>query len=105
MQIDRRLYDTEHGTPSTEAVLAATDAMRRQYVLPETMQHEAIRTECLGLAYLIQAYGLASISPATHDEPYWMDAIPSWYEPTVTFHDTTRARWLESQDDRMLDLA
>jgi hypothetical protein len=47
--------------PSTEALQVATDAMRRHYVLPETMEHPAVRSECLRLAYLIQAYGLASI--------------------------------------------
>ena len=39
----------------------ATDAMRRHYALPETMEHPAVSFECLRLAYLIQAYGLASI--------------------------------------------
>ena len=48
------------GMPSTEALQMATDAMRRHYVLPETMEHPAVRSECLRLAYLIQAYGLAS---------------------------------------------
>ncbi len=37
----------------------ATDAARRRY-LPETMEHPEVRAECLRLAYLIQAYGLAS---------------------------------------------
>jgi hypothetical protein len=37
--------------------------MRRHYVLPETMEHPAVRSECLRLAYLIQAYGLASTKP------------------------------------------
>jgi len=39
----------------------ATDAMRRHYALPETMEHPAVSFECLRLAYLIQAYGLASM--------------------------------------------
>ena len=43
----------------------ATVAMRRHYVLPETIEHPAVRSECLRLAYLIQAYGLAS----TKSEP------------------------------------
>jgi hypothetical protein len=47
--------------PSAEALQMAIDAMRRHYVLPETMEHPAVKAECLRLAYLIQAYGLASI--------------------------------------------
>jgi hypothetical protein len=45
----------------------ATDAMRRHYVLPETMEHLAVKAECLRLAYLIQAYGLASTKPELQD--------------------------------------
>jgi hypothetical protein len=52
------------GTPAPEALQMATDAMRRHYVLPETMEHPAVRSECLRLAYLIQAYDLASTKPA-----------------------------------------
>jgi hypothetical protein len=44
----------------------ATDATRRCYVLPETMQHPEVRSQCVRLAYLIQAFGLASAKPAPH---------------------------------------
>ena len=56
------------GMPSPEALQMATDAMRRHYVLPETMEHPAVRSECLRLAYLIQAYGLASTKPKSQHE-------------------------------------
>ena len=48
------------GMPSPEALLAATNAMRSRCVLPETLQHHEVKSECLRLAYLIQAYGLTS---------------------------------------------
>ena len=51
------------GIPSPGALQMAIGAMGRHYVLPETMEHPAIRTECLRLAYLIQAYGLAPTRP------------------------------------------
>ena len=56
-------YDVPLGMPSPEALQMATEAMRRHYVLPETMEHPTVRSECLRLAYLIQAYGLASTKP------------------------------------------
>jgi hypothetical protein len=55
--------DVPLGMPSPKALRMATDAMRRYYVLPETMEHPAVRSECLRLAYLIQAYGFASTGP------------------------------------------
>jgi hypothetical protein len=58
-----RPRDVPLGMPSTEALQMAIDAMRRHYVLPETMEHPAVKAECLRLAYLIQAYGLASTRP------------------------------------------
>ena len=65
--------------PSTEALQMATDAMRRHYVLPETMEHPAVRSECLRLAYLIQAYGLASTKPepqrAGTEKPQDVDTV------------------------------
>ena len=48
------------GMPSPEALQMATDAVRRRYVLAETMQHPEIRAECLRLAYLVQAYRIGS---------------------------------------------
>jgi hypothetical protein len=60
--------DAPLGMPSPEALRMASDAMRRHYVLPETMEHPAVRSECLRLAYLIQAYGLASTKPESQDD-------------------------------------
>jgi hypothetical protein len=51
-------HDVPLGMPSPEALQMATDAIRHRYVLPETMQHSEVRSECLRLAYLIQSYGL-----------------------------------------------
>ena len=55
-----RPYDAPLGMPSPEAFQMATDATRRCYVLPETMQHPEVRSECMRLAYLIQSYGLTT---------------------------------------------
>lgn len=55
-----------HGIPSARALQMATAAVRRHYVLPETMGHPVVRAECLQLAYLIQAYGLAPLPPGAH---------------------------------------
>ena len=58
--IDRamRRCDMRFGRPSPEALQLATDAIRRRCLLPETMQHPVVKSECISLAYLIQAYGL-----------------------------------------------
>ena len=61
--------DATLGMPSPEALRMASDAMRRHYVLPETMEHPAVRAECLRLAYLIQAYGLAPTMPKPQEKP------------------------------------
>jgi hypothetical protein len=53
------------GLPSPEALQAATDAMRRQYVLAGTVLHPAIVGQAIELAYLIGAFGLVSTEP--HD--------------------------------------
>ena len=53
------------GMPSPEALLAATNAMRSRCVLAETLQHHEVKSECLRLAYLIQAYGLTAAAPAS----------------------------------------
>ena len=61
-----RAYDgISFGMPSREALRVATNEMRARYVLPETIQHQEVRSECLGLAYLVQAYGLTSAAPAS----------------------------------------
>ena len=54
------------GMPSPEALQLATAVIRQRYVLPETMQHPQVRSECIHLAYLVQAYGLASTNTAPH---------------------------------------
>ena len=50
--------------PSPEALQLATAEIRQRYVLPETMQHPRVRSECIRLAYLMQAYGLAATNAA-----------------------------------------
>ncbi len=55
-----RPHDVPPGMPSREALQMATDATRRCYVLPETMQHPEVGSQCLRLAYLIQSYGLTT---------------------------------------------
>jgi hypothetical protein len=55
-----RPHDAPLGMPSPEALQMATDAILRCYVLPETMQHPEVRSECLRLAYLVQFYGLTT---------------------------------------------
>src|SRR5690349_11240389 len=61
-----RAYDgISVGMPSRRALRVATNAMRGRYVLPETIQNHEVKSECLRLAYLIQAYGLASPAPAS----------------------------------------
>ena len=63
MLIERPL-EVPFGMPSPEALQLATAVIRQRYVLPETMQHPQVRSECIRLAYLIQAYGLASTNAA-----------------------------------------
>ena len=69
------------GMPLAEALEMATEAVNRLYVLPETKEHPVIRAECLQLAYLIQAYDLASRAPEAHPAPK-----------------TTTGRWVGCQD-------
>jgi hypothetical protein len=54
--------------PSAEALRLATGAVRLRYVLPETMLHPQVRSECMRLAYFIQACGMGSAIPTTPDE-------------------------------------
>jgi hypothetical protein len=64
-----RAYDSiSLGMPSRRALRVATNAMRRRYILPETFQHHEVKSECLSLAYLIQAYGLASAALASRPD-------------------------------------
>lgn len=84
--------DVPIGMPSPEALRMASDAMRHHYVLAETMEHPAVRSECLRLAYLIQAYGLASTKPERQDdgteEP--RDGQSVRCGPRVPFRDSRR---------------
>ena len=52
-----------YGLPSPEAIQLANNFLLRRYALPETLQHPEVRSECLRLAYMIQAYGLAVPHP------------------------------------------
>ena len=63
-----RPRDVSLGLSSLEALQVATDAIRRRYVLRETMQHPEVRAECMELVHLIQAFGLASTKPAPHHD-------------------------------------
>jgi hypothetical protein len=55
-----RLHDLPLGLPSPEALRLARSIIRRRYVLPETMDHPQVTSQCLRLAYMIQAYGLGT---------------------------------------------
>jgi hypothetical protein len=54
-----RQHATNDQTVWPSALHLATAAIRRSYILPETMQHPAIQVECANLALLIMAWGLA----------------------------------------------
>jgi len=73
------------GMPSPGALQMAIGAMGRHYALPETMEHPAIRTECLRFAYLIQAYGLASTGPERRN-----DRTEERSDATAPFRDSRR---------------
>ena len=44
--------------PTRQAVQMAREALRRGFVLPETVSHPAIDNQVMSLAYLLMAYGL-----------------------------------------------
>lgn len=46
------------GMPSPEALQMAAEAMGKHYIMPETMDHPAIRSACMRLAYTLMAFGL-----------------------------------------------
>jgi hypothetical protein len=94
--------DAPLGMPSPEALRMASDAMRRHYVLPETMEHPAVRSECLRLAYLIQAYGLASTKPELQDDvtEKQRDGGSQRFAPTPAFPDRRRHSRRLTQDSR-----
>jgi hypothetical protein len=91
-----RPHDVPLGMPSPEALRLATAVISRRYVLPETMQHPQVRSECMRLAYLIQAYGLVaqqSSCPTSSPDPSTLKMaadgveVRSWTEaPTRTIH-------------------
>ena len=91
------------GMPSAKALQIATEAVRRHYVLPETMRHSVVSAECLQLAYLIQAYGLASRPPEAH--PTSKVAAGHWAacqdDPPLV---PDRARRQVARDARALEL-
>jgi len=54
-----RQYTTNDHTVSPSALHLATAAIRRSYILPETVQHPVVQFECANLALLVIAWGLA----------------------------------------------
>jgi hypothetical protein len=52
--------DTPLGLPSPLALDMATDAVARNYVLPETLAHPMVQISVIKLAYWLMAYGLVS---------------------------------------------
>jgi hypothetical protein len=64
------------GLPSPEALQTATEALRRQYVLPATVLHPVVLRQALELGYLLSAYGLvpAEPHPATPHSDIVVDA-------------------------------
>ena len=101
-----RPHDVPLGMPSPGALQMAIDAMGRHYVLPQTREHPAVSSECLRLAYLIQAYGLAPRKPERQDdgteEP--RDAGSLLCVPTVPFRDSRRNSGRMTQSSRTREL-
>jgi hypothetical protein len=58
----QQVADDQAVWPSAEAWHLATAAIRRGYILPETMQHPVVQFECIDIAFLIMAWGLAPIA-------------------------------------------
>ena len=50
---------------SPEAFHLATAVIQRGYILPETMEHPAVKSESINLAFLIMAWGLAPTAAAS----------------------------------------
>ena len=101
-----RPRDPTLGMPSPEALRMATDAMRRYYVLPETMEHPAVMSECLHLAYLIQAYGLGTTKPESLDAATeeQRDGGSLRCAPTVPFRDRSRHLTRTNKDSQTREL-
>jgi hypothetical protein len=103
-----RPHDVPPGIPSPEALQRATDATRRCYVLPETMQHPEVRSQCLQLAYLIQSYGLTTANAEPRhvkpDKPPLYPVSPRRGPPSLR-RDATQLRCRVVQSDEMRELA
>lgn len=63
--------------PSTEALHLATAVIRRGYLLPETMEHPVVKSECISPAFLIMAWGLAPTDAACRDSADTQPASPA----------------------------
>jgi hypothetical protein len=55
----QHVTDDQTVWPSPEALHLATAVIRRGYMLPETMEHPIVKFECISLASLLVALGLA----------------------------------------------
>jgi hypothetical protein len=66
------------------------------------MEHPAVRAECLRLAYLIQAYGLASTRPESqnHATEEQRDGGAQRFAPTPPFPDRRQHLRRLAQDSR-----
>ena len=60
----QHVTDDQTVWPSPEALHLATTAIRRGYILPETMEHPVVKSESINLAFLIMAWGLAPTGAA-----------------------------------------
>ena len=102
-----RPHDAPLGMPSPEALRMATDAIRRHYLLPETMQHPEVRSECMRLAYLIQCYGLTTAkSEPRHAKPdKALYAVSPRQRPPRSYRDTSQHQCRIVRIDRTRELA
>jgi hypothetical protein len=55
------------------ALQTATDALRRLYILPATMEHPVVFSQALELAYMLSAYGL--VPDEEHPEALQSDSV------------------------------
>ena len=103
--LTERPHDTL-GMPSPEALQMATGAIRRRYVLPETMQHPEVGSECLRLAYLIQSYGLttAKLRPRYDKVAKSLDVVSPRLGPPLLRRDAAQhqCRVVRSNETREL---
>ena len=60
----QHVADDQTVWPSAEAWHLATAAIGHGYVLPETMEHPIVQFECIDIALLIMAWGLAPTGAA-----------------------------------------